>query len=189
MDKLLTLHDVIEWTHYLTHDEAHALQELAQALPENPIICNIGAGNGSSTLAFMLARPDCTVFSVDIRLEPSPYGCLSGERTVLEQAGFVGDPRYHQIHSDSIVAGKDWSENYPFKLDMVFIDAGHQYHECKGDIEAWMPQIKPQGVLAVHDFEKEVKVWYGVDRAVREVLVGKYEEIARVDSLIAFRMP
>lgn len=78
---------------------------------------------------------------------------------------------------------------------MVFIDADHSYEACKGDIEAWLPNIKPGGIIALHDYKKhEVndpdihpKPWPGVDQAVDELLTGKYEQILRVDTLVAFR--
>lgn len=180
-------HHVVEWTHYLTHPEVDALQELARMLPPNPIIVNIGSGNGTSTLAMMQSRDDCTIYSVDIQLEASPYGCLEGERIVLEKAGFVGDPRYQQIHGDSKEVGRDWKKNYDFLVDMVFIDGGHLFHEAKGDIEIWEPLIKPHGIIAIHDFEKQVKVWTGVNRAVREHF-GNRLPVTRVDSLIAYEV-
>lgn len=181
-----TAHSVVDWTGYLFHAEVDALKELALSLPESPRVVNIGAGNGTSGLAFMEARPDLQLYTIDIQLESSPYGCLAGEEAVFRSAGYWGDPRHQQIHGDSKAVGKEWQDAL---LDLVFIDGGHQYHEAKGDIEIWLPLIKPGGIVAVHDFEKTVKVWPGVDRAVRELLVGKYETVLQVETLIAFRVP
>lgn len=108
---------------------------------------------------------------------------------MFRSAGFWGDPRHEQIHGDSKEVGKRWlAEKRPL-VDLVFVDGGHQYHEAKGDIEIWLPLIKPGGVMAVHDFEKTVKVWRGVDQAVREILVGSYEQVLRVETLVAFKVP
>lgn len=184
-----TAHSVVDWTAYLFHAEVDALKELALSLPDLPRVVNIGAGNGTSGLAFMEARPDLHLYTIDIQLESSPYGCLQGEEAVFRSAGFWGNPRHEQIHGDSKDVGKRWLEDgYPL-ADLVFVDGGHQYHEAKGDINIWLPLIKPGGIMAVHDFEKTVKVWKGVDRAVREILIGKYEEVLRVETLIAFRVP
>lgn len=176
---------VIEWTHYLTHPEAAALKEMAQSLPENAHIVNIGAGNGTSGLVFMEARDDLRVTTIDIQAESSPYGCLEGEEKVFRSAGFWGDPRHTQVHGDSKEVGKTWDGG---KVDLVFVDGGHQEHEARGDITIWLNHINAGGIIAIHDYEKEVKAWIGVNKAVQALLVGKYEEVARVDSLIAFRV-
>lgn len=182
-----TAHSVVDWTGYLYHAEVDALKELALSLPANPHVINIGAGNGTSGLAFMESRKDLHLYTIDIQLESSPFGCLEGEEMVMRDAGFWGDPRHQQIHGDSKEVGHNWRTlGYPL-VDMVFVDGGHQYHEATGDINIWLPLIKAGGIMAVHDFEKTAKIWPGVDRAVRELLVGKYEKVLQVETLIAFR--
>lgn len=184
-----TAHSVVDWTGYLFHEEVDALKELALMLPENPHVVNIGAGNGTSGLAFMESRSDLHLYTIDIQLEPSPYGCLAGEEAVFRSAGFWGDPRHQQIHGDSKEIGQRWLDEWGFQVDMVFVDGGHQYHEAKGDLEIWRPLIKPGGIMAVHDFEKTVKIWHGVDRAVREYIkTYNDEQLLRVATLIAFRV-
>lgn len=49
------------------------------------------------------------------------------------------------------------------KVDMVFIDAGHTYEECKEDIEAWLPKCNKR--IAGHDY---VEGHAGVIDAVNE---------------------
>lgn len=181
-----TAHTVVDWTQYLTHAEVDLLQDLARSLPVGAHIVNIGAGNGTSGLAFMEARPDLRVTTIDIQRESSPFGCLEGEEAVFKSAGFWGDPRHTQIHGDSKDVAKTWAHG---PVDLVFVDGGHQEHEARGDILGWLPHIVPGGLMAVHDYEKEVKAWLGVNKAVKDLLVGKYEEVARVDTLIVFRVP
>lgn len=180
-----TAHSVVDWTNYLTHSEVDALQDMARSLPKDASIVNIGAGNGTSGLAFMEARSDLRLFTIDIQKESSPFGCLEGEEAVFRGAGFWGDPRHTQIHGDSKEVGRRWEYG---PVDLVFVDGGHQYHEAAGDITIWLPRIKPGGIMAVHDYEKTVKVWLGVNEAVKELLVGKFEQILFVDTLIAFRV-
>lgn len=195
---------------YLFIAEVPALKELAQSLPPNPVVVNIGAGSGTSGLAFMESRPDLFLFTVDIQLEDSPFGCLVAEQRVLREAGFLLDApgtRYAQIQGASYLVGKRWLEQILIwsppqwyqPVDMVFIDGDHSYEGCKGDIEAWLPNIKPGGILAVHDYKKATltydedtcphpRPWPGVDRAVDELLVGKYPVVMHIESLIAFRV-
>lgn len=59
---------------------------------------------------------------------------------------------------------------YHGSIDFLFIDAGHTYEECKADIEAWMPFVRPGGVICGHDFNYQ---WPGVVQAVNEVFQGQ----------------
>ena len=52
-------------------------------------------------------------------------------------------------------------------LDCVFIDASHQYQDVCDDIAAWLPKVKPGGILAGHDYYG----WPEVRRAVDDTLV------------------
>lgn len=48
-------------------------------------------------------------------------------------------------------------------LSLVYIDADHGYESVRADIAAWLPKVRPGGVIAGHDFNMP-----GVHRAVRE---------------------
>jgi hypothetical protein len=50
-------------------------------------------------------------------------------------------------------------------LDVVFIDALHDYESVKQDIELWWPLVREGGYLAGHDYNHK---WPGVMRAVAE---------------------
>lgn len=189
---------------YLFPDEVACLKRLTQSLPPNPVVVNIGAGAGTSGLAFMESRPDILLYTIDIQDASSPFGCLAAERDVFKRAGFISRPGFSwcQLCGDSKFFASDWHmHKYP-PPSLVFIDGDHEYFACKGDIVGWLPRIKPGGILAVHDFEKEKAYsranlpahiphpmpWVGVDRAVRNYLCGKYEIVEHVDTLIAFRI-
>jgi SAM-dependent methyltransferase len=49
-------------------------------------------------------------------------------------------------------------------LDLVLIDGSHVYADVKADIEAWLPKVKPGGVLAGDDYG-----WPGVKQACDEI--------------------
>lgn len=182
-----TAHSVVDWTGYLYHEEVDALQELARSLPQGAHIINIGAGNGTSGLAFMEARADLRVTTIDITRESSPFGCLAGEEAVFRSAGFWGQPRHEQIHGDSKAVGAAWQRDL---VDLVFVDGGHQEHEAWGDLSIWRPLIKPGGLMVVHDYEKSEKIWPGVDRAVRRYIKEYGDEVVlQVATMIAFRIP
>ena len=50
-------------------------------------------------------------------------------------------------------------------VDILFVDAGHSFEAVKKDIEAWLPKMKPNGIIAGHDYT----AWEGVNQAVNEV--------------------
>jgi predicted O-methyltransferase YrrM len=55
----------------------------------------------------------------------------------------------------------------PGCLDMVFIDADHKYEIVIADIRAWLPKVKPGGILCGHDYRRPGD---DVNRAVDELL-------------------
>ena len=50
-------------------------------------------------------------------------------------------------------------------LDFVLLDAGHDYEDVKADLIAWLPKIKPGGLMAGDDFPDP-----GVQQAVKEIV-------------------
>lgn len=53
-------------------------------------------------------------------------------------------------------------------LDFVFIDADHRYEAVRRDIAAWLPKVKPGGIISGHDFCPDPFITDGVIRAVTE---------------------
>jgi len=76
------------------------------------------------------------------------------------------------IITDSYKAAKLFPDN---SLAMVFLDASHDYDSIRSDIEAWLPKVRTNGILAGDDVglpNEEVRVWPGVKKAVDELLPG-----------------
>ncbi len=183
---------------YLFISELAALKQLARSLPPNPVVVNLGAGAGTSSLAFVESRPDLFLYTIDIQGPSHPFGCLEAADNAIKEAGHQLWIRHASILGDSKEIGLNWGGSL---ADLVFVDANHSYNGCKGDILAWLPNIKPSGIMAVHDFNKKEVYkngpidnaphplpWPGVDRAVRKFLCPLYEIILQVDTLIAFRI-
>jgi predicted O-methyltransferase YrrM len=180
-------HGVADWLGYLSHGEIEELKRLAQSLPGNPVVVNIGAGGGTSGLTFLEARPDLTLYTVDIQDDSSPLGCLEGERNAVTSSGVAWQGRFFQICGDSKQVGREWKRG---PVDMVFIDGDHSYEGCAGDIVNWLPHVKAGGILALHDYKKPEadKPHPGVDQSVGDLLVGRYVQESYVETMIAFRV-
>lgn len=68
---------------------------------------------------------------------------------------------------------REWSDKAAVlyqdeSLDFVFIDAGHTYEAVLADIKAWLPKVKPGGVLAGHDYNHAA----GVRQAVKQMFTN-----------------
>jgi hypothetical protein len=59
-------------------------------------------------------------------------------------------------------------------VDVLFIDAGHSYEAVKKDIEAWLPKMKPNGIIAGHDYHS----WDGVRKVVNEA----FSEVNKIEN-------
>ena len=58
--------------------------------------------------------------------------------------------------------------DYAGKLDMVFIDASHDYDSVMADIAAWRPLLRPGGLLSGHDYGHPP-----IERAIETVFGGR----------------
>jgi predicted O-methyltransferase YrrM len=183
--------------HYFYPNELAALKTIVYMVGRSPsVVVNIGAGSGTSGLAFLETRQDLILHTIDIQEDNSPFGCLYAEREVMKRAGLdhlVGK-RWFQHHGDSKEIARTWAE----PIDYIFIDGDHEYEGACGDILGWLPHIRKGGYIAVHDYKKgdilptddgpHPMVWDGVDRAVDDLLLDKQEFVVRVESLIVFRV-
>ena len=66
-----------------------------------------------------------------------------------------------------------------FRVDMVFIDAAHEYADVRRDLELWAP--KARRIVSGHDFQAT-----GVNKAVLEYFGREPDELA--DGVWAYRM-
>jgi hypothetical protein len=66
------------------------------------------------------------------------------------------------IRKSSIEAAEDFLDG---SIDIVYIDANHDYEEVKKDIQAWLPKVKSGGIISGHDYGG----WHGVTKAVDEM--------------------
>jgi precorrin-6B methylase 2 len=165
---------------YMTIAEVRALKRLAFFCEvADPVFVNIGAGTGTSSLALREARGDAQLTSIDVS-PGGPLGGLEGERNSFDNA----EQKYPiQILAQSHDAARDWPED--LKIDLIFIDDGHQEPDIRGDIVGWLPHMNQDSIMAFHDYT--TAQWPDVKKVVDE-LMEPYEKIALTDHVIAFRI-
>jgi len=131
-----------DWYHY--PGEADTLKRLCQELPECPTIVNIGTGFGTSSLIFYEARPDATIFTIDVAR------CDKAFETWKEAE--VQPGRIIPIRGPSGRIGEWW----PWQVDMVFVDGAHSESGVAMDYTVWCPLVKAGGLLVFHDYDNPV---------------------------------
>lgn len=73
-----------------------------------------------------------------------------------------------------ILRGKsiDMAKTFNKSIDLIFIDGDHSYNAVKADVLAWLPHLKPHGVIIMHDF-----AWAtGVQQVVKEIIKPRQSE-------------
>jgi hypothetical protein len=89
------------------------------------------------------------------------------KETRLRTAPF--GPRARIVQADSVHAATTFRDA---SLDFVFLDADHGYEAVRADIAAWLPKVKPGGLLSGHDYATRQDRTWGVIQAVDEAAVA-----------------
>jgi predicted O-methyltransferase YrrM len=162
---------------FLYRSEFESLVGLAARVPLDGLVVNVGAGAGTSGVALYLGAPFAARYTVDF-CESGPLGSLEGERNAFAK---IQVPPPVQILGDSRTVAKDWKYG---PIDFIFIDDGHLEHEIRGDIEGWLPHVKPGGIAAFHDYSAET--WPAVKKVVDEYF--PYKPLVLEKTLVAFQV-
>jgi len=165
--------------HYLTRPEVDALIKIAQKLPPDPMVMNIGAGVGTSAMALLEAREDLTLVSLDIEGGISPLGGLGNELGALKEHEIDTQWRYAQITGDSIEIGLTWVR----PLDLIVLDG--EKTQMGRDLTTWWPHVKPGGYMAVHDYGSPM--WWSVRRDIDDTLGNGGTLALLADTLAVFQ--
>ena len=166
----------------MTIAEVDALAEIAKKLPPWPVIINIGADVGCSTLTLLETCPDATIFSIDVR------PCEAEKRNI----SLAGLPESQVIR----ILGKSESTGFLWenvcKVNLVFVDGDHSKEGVLAVIRAWWDHIKKGGYLVFHDYIPEPippeilgRVVYAVDD--NPILEQNFKEVLWVERLKAFQ--
>lgn len=161
-------------------DYADLYDAIAAELPEDGVFVEVGSWMGRSICAMAGKAPKgASLFAVDTfkgsdeeehkAIIAKEGGSIRGvfDRNLVK-LGLAS--RITAIEAHSVDAAKTFSDG---SLDAVFIDAEHTSEAVAADIAAWLPKVKPGGIIAGHDFDYE-----GVKAAVSAAL-PKAEAVGR----------
>lgn len=146
-----------------------AYRQMISSLPDNGTFVEIGSLLGKSlcSVADLIIKKKLNVIAVD--LFNDFYEPLFNKHFPNQLNDFISNITKFGIRNNvdikvgpSIEIAKEIPTS---SVDMVFIDANHEYEFAKADILAWYSKVKPNGVVAGHDFE-----WPSVREALEDTL-------------------
>jgi len=152
---------------YLAQSERWQLYLLANQLPPNATIVNIGVEYGASTAC--LRQGNRTAFLVGVDLDNSKFAQPFTPELVT---------------GDSAKVGQFWDGD---KIDLIFIDGDHSYEGCKADIDSWLPHMAEGSIMAFHD--SHTQQCEGVTRAIQEWFAGavNWVELPKAGTIRTFK--
>ena len=149
------------------HEQALAV--LADTSDEKPALLEVGSYCGKSAVYLGAAardggHPDAVVFTVDhhhgseenqagwehhdtdvVDPETGRMDTLPFLRRTLERAGL--EDHVVAVVGQSTTVARHWRT----PLALLFIDGGHGAEPAHADYDAWVPWIRPGGLLLIHD--------------------------------------
>ena len=125
----------------VTHEAATMLEHIPR---ERPCLgAEIGVSQAKSSCILMHHRPLLNVVLVD-----SWVGWREFVEIAKHHLSHFDDDRYQIVDMDSTEAASQFDDGV---FDYVFIDASKRPPKYQQDIEAWLPKVKPGGIIAGHD--------------------------------------
>lgn len=128
-------------------------RQIIQCIPDGGVFVEVGVYWGQS-FAFAVVEGVNSGKKIDfvaIDAWPdawvSPEGWPMIEKFKHEMAPLNGHFRY--IRGGSAESAAHFADG---SVDFVFLDADHVYPRVYEDIHAWLPKIKPGGIIAGHDY-------------------------------------
>jgi predicted O-methyltransferase YrrM len=151
-------HELAVSRRMLDWEDVDLIQSMVGSLGEDPRIADLGAGSGTTAAAIYAVRPLARVVTVDIVEENLDWASL-----FLKNCNYSRD-RWTALLSDSVEAAASFEDG---ELDMLMIDTSHEYEPTVRELVAWLPKLRKQGLVWLHDYRG---VYPGVTRAVNEAI-------------------
>lgn len=124
--------------------------KIAEEMPANCRVVEIGAGDGASALYLAKKLYDLNKSFKLYMVDNMDYGGYLQMKTIYQNIIKSGLGEYIEvIPMSSLEASKLFNEEY---LHFIFLDSSHQYDETKESIRVWFPKLVSGYKFGGHDF-------------------------------------
>lgn len=168
---------------HMTAQERLLLFQTAIALPQGFTIVEIGSYLGASTafLGFAALHRSGFVHAVDPWTNDAMEA--EGRRDTWEEFRRNTEPFAHYLVPHRGYSADVRAREPQLTCDMLFVDGDHSYAAVVTDLQAWLPALRPGGVLAMHDIDAP-----GVKQAYDELVAPRLAQPPQlVDRLLVCR--
>lgn len=169
----------------LCEADVDLIREVVSWIMPPVFVANLGAGEGTTSLALIAEGKDLFCLNIDSDAEKLAWGrrALMNADAELQQFRFWEGISY-EIPSRYIANEDKFTP--PFEgdvtFDLVIVDASHEYEDVRRDIKAWLPYVAAGGYLIFHDYDAwdAPHQYPGVKKAVDEVInMGQLRTVKR----------
>jgi SAM-dependent methyltransferase len=161
-------------------------KSILKDLPNKFEMVEVGSWLGKSTIGMALmnkeSNKDCKIYAIDTwegsdeEYHKDMIQKLSKQNKTLYEKFISNIEQFNlqdvvvPIKNTSEEASKQFEDN---SIDIIIIDAAHDYDNVYNDIKHWLPKVKKDGILAGDDYDEN---WPGVIAAVNDYFgMGNFE--------------
>ena len=122
--------------------------ELLKKIPSNSVCLELGVDRGFFSEEILSIINPSKLHLVDLWLnDSSRYGLKQESETIDRLKEFANKITIHKGYSTKLVNG--FEDN---SFDFIYIDTDHSYRTTLDELELYSKKLKPDGILAGHDF-------------------------------------
>ena len=156
-------------------EEAKAYRRIASRIQDGILVeLGVWKGRSMSEVLDIAAANRCHIYAVDLWYDYDGNHLTDRKaglgRLIFEQNLALLGHQVTILQSDSADAAEHFADG---SVDCVFVDADHTHAAVVRDLRAWLPKLKPGGVLFGHDY-----IWHeGVRTGLAEVLGDQFKQL------------
>lgn len=167
---------------YLTDGDMSAIAEISQLLPAQGLVVEVGSFLGKSSVEWAKNLPGHTIICID---------SFNAPIDILQQLLIAGDFVPPEDVHDNLSMFRHYTKDYPnirpvqvffndrfdfpAQADLVFEDSTHTLKYLNQALPFWWSHVKAGGILAGHDYSREVAAAVDIFAALNNLSVNTFE--------------